>query len=339
MILLALLLAAAPGPRSPAGTAQEELGVAESAVQPKGAALLLRMGRFVQAEAALSWISEPSPLQEVQRFRALLGMGQCRESEAMLSSLTLSQQTATLYQGLATCFAHHKQWHRSAEWLSQAELQGGQLKPDQTALLWLMLSRAGQNKAAAGVAQQAVDRSPLHERIQLMRAKRAVDLGDVEAVDAALWTLPLAAQDRAEMHLLNAQLELDLGNLAAAENHAKAAIQAGTQDDVRAMALLAESRRRMGWSFGAAMALKRKPLLVAHHPRLRAVAIRVSVDRGDLESAKRMLQAGLDAGFADAELYASAWYLHAQLNDGQADTWALRWSQINESQLRSLQQL
>ena len=339
MILLALLLAAAPGPRSPAGPTQVELGVAENANQPKGSAQLLRMGRFVQAEAVLSLVSEPSPLQEVQRFRALLGMGQCSESEAMLSSLTLPQQNATLYQSLATCFAHHKQWHRSAEWLIQAEHQGGQLKPEQTALLWLVLSRAGLDEAAASVEQRAADPSPAHEQIQLMRAKRAVDLGDVEAVDAALWALPLAAQDRAEMHLINAQLELDLGNLAAAENHAKSAIQAGTQDDVRAMALLAESRRRMGWSFGAAMALKRKPLLVAHHPCLRAVAIRVSVDRGDLESAERMLQEGLDAGFADAELYASAWYLHAQLHDGQADTWALRWSQINESQLRSLAQL
>jgi Flp pilus assembly protein TadD len=338
MILLALLLAAAPSPRNPAAPGTPELSVAERGGKPKRAALLLRMGRFVQAEEALASVAEPSPRQRFQRTQALLGMGHCTQGQAMLPSLKPAQQNAALYQELASCFAHHQQWHRSAEWLTQAEQLSSELEPGQSALFWLVLSRAGLDAAAASVEQRAAEQAPAYDQIQLMRATRAVDLGDVEAADAALWTLPAAAQDRPAVHLLNAQLELDLGNLAAAEAHAKAAME-GSQEDVRARALLAECRRRMGWSFGADRTLKRKPLLVAHHPQLRAVAIRISVDRGDLETAEQLLQTGLDAGFADAELYASAWYLHHHLQDGQAEIWAQRWSQVNESELRSLEQL
>lgn len=331
MLLLALLLAASPAPGS------KGLSAAPKGGQGGKAALLLRMGRFVQAEEVLTSVQEPSSQQRFQLTQALLGMGRCAEGEAMLPSLTPKQRSTALSQKLAICYAHHHQSHRAAEWLLEVEAQSAALQPGQSALLWLTLSRSGDTALADAVAQRAADRAPAHSQMQTMVAMRALDLGDVDGVDHALRELPPAAAKRASVHLIQGQLELDLGNLAAAEAHARAAIEAGAKDDPRVIALLAESRRRMGWTAGARMALKRKPLLVPHHPRLRNVAIRVAADEGDLQAAETLLARGLAVGSADPELYASAWYLHRQDKDGP--TWARRWAQLNTSALRSLDHL
>ncbi len=331
MLLLALLLAASPAP-GPMG-----LSAAPKGGKGGKAALLLRMGRFVQAEEVLASVQEPSSQQRFQLTQALLGMGRCAEGEAMLSSLTPKQRSTALSQKLAICHAHHQQWHRAAEWLLEVEAQSAALQPGQSALLWLTLSRAGETTQAEAVAARAEERAPAHGQMQTMKAMRALDLGDVDAVDRALWSLAPAAAQRGSVHLIQGQLELDLGNLAAAEAHARAAIEAGAKDDPRVIALLAESRRRMGWTAGARMALKRKPLLVPHHPRLRNVAIRVAVDEGDRGAAARLLELGLAVGSSDPELYASAWYLHQGHSAGAL--WAQRWAVVNTSSLRTLDQL
>lgn len=338
MLLIALLLAIGPGGQPGPGRRRPSAAPTRGTA-PDRVPLMLRMGRYVQADKVLASLADPSPLQRLQHTQALLGMGRCAEGEAALPTLSTAQQNQALSLKLATCHAHHQQWHRAAEWLLQAEGDAGALQPGQSALLWLTLSRGGEEALAQAVAERAEERAPAHDQFQLTQAMRALDLGDAEAVDAALWMLPASAHDRAAVYLLNAELELDLGNLAAAERHAMDALDASGQDDVRALALLAESRRRMGWSSGAAMALRRRPLLVAHHPRLRNVAIRLAVDQGELETAARLLQAGLDEGTSDPALFASAWYLHQALQDGQAAVWAQRWSAVNTSPLRTLEAL
>ena len=332
MLLLALLLAAAPSPRNPSrAKAKPSLSADTAPSGPaKRAGMLLKVGRFVQAQELLASTADKTPLQVFQHSQALVGMGRCTQGEALLPSLTPKQQEL-LTSRLATCYAYHQQWHRAAEWLTQGALQSASPKSGKTGLLWLMLTRAGQEQEAQLWAEEASE-------IPLMLAYRALDLGDVDGVDQALEGLRADELDKTGIHLLNAQLEMDLGNLAAAEEHAKAALE-GARDDVRAIALLAEIRRRSGWTFGANMTLKRKPLLVPHHPRLRAIAARIAVDQGELEQAQDLLRDGLDAGFVDAELYASAWYLHAHLQDGQAETWATRWALVNTSPLRDLEQL
>lgn len=330
MLLLALLLAAAPGPRNPAGPGKAKISADSGNGKTKRAGMLLKMGRFVQAEEILASTEEPSPLQVFQHSQALVGMGRCTEGEAQLPHLT-AKQTGLLTPRLATCYAYHQQWHRAAEWLMESRARSPETKAGQAGLLWLTLSRAGQAQDAETVAEES-------EAMPLMRAARAMDLGQVETVDLELVMLSKEALDRTGVHLINAQLEMDLGNLAAAEAYAKEALS-GARDDVRAMAILAEARRRSGWSAGAAMAMKRKPLLAPHHPRLRPVLIRIAVDQGELERAQELLQAGLDAGFVDAELYASAWYLHEHLQDGEAALWERRWALVNTSPLRSLEQL
>jgi Flp pilus assembly protein TadD len=267
----------------------------------------LQMGRWREARVAFQSALERRP----RSWRAkeglatsLAGMGRCSGALELLGELREKHWTAALAVAEGQC--RMRTGDRSGARVAFEEalwLEGGQ--------------PTTRYQAAILTAELGDDPGPTLEVLEnsdpvwalTARATIASERGDPD-LDALLWQLDAAAEragPRSQMLILDGLRWLRLGHVSAADEAFYQALRA-SPSHVRAGALRAEARRRLGDTLQATAVMGRSFLLRTEQtPLLLAVRSRIQADLGDLEQAEGMLS---ELPRPDsAEALASRWYL------------------------------
>ncbi|MED5370166.1 MAG: hypothetical protein VX899_04045 [Myxococcota bacterium] len=337
LLLSTLSLGQAPAPRLRA-TAPPRLP-SERPSELQRVQHLMRRGGHAKALTLLPALLDTHPAAPGLYLRARIATGHCADGVPGLAELP-QLYDAAFAESMARCHASWHQWSQAADWMLESDALARKGDPDRSAVTWWYLARAGREEEAAALHDHMAVHAPLNTTLPLLMARLCFERGQTDRGDTLLRALPPELQaDRTNQRTL-ARLELDLGNPAAAAEHARSALRQRAQDP-RARALLAESLRRSGWPQGAAHLLEQAQGMVAHHPDLQAVHMRVLVDLGAPREALAFHAAHApEHQGPHPELVASLWYAAVAMGDAkEAQRWARQWDAWNESPLRSLEQL
>ncbi len=334
--------------------AEDEVGYAGRQVDQAGAQLLalgaggrrgvLRMqnGDFVGALEIFESVLDGEPDNRRLHMligEALLSMNECDEGrDRVLSHRTRPAFRLQLPRMLAACYARHGDYSEAVYWQEEAALVDSR-----SALVWALLGlyryRQGDYWGADEALREAASIDPNEMRLSYAYASMALTEGDHSEIDILITRLRNSELGYAPSWVLEARLELDLGNPVLADRAAQQAVRKNWRA-ATGLELRAEALRRHGDGDGAELLLERGRDLYSQRPTLWAVQARVWVDARNLAEAEELLEHALEQSPYDPELMASAWYLARARGDAdEMELWAQRYEAAQVNHLRTLSAL
>lgn len=300
---------------------------------------MLQDGRYKQALAAFMELHEEHP--DNRRLHLLIGqayfaMNDCAAGEDWVlehrKRPAFRIRTAAL---IAACRARQGGYAEAVYWQEEAVL----LDAD-TASTWALLGiyryRQGDFWGAEEALDEAYALDPTDMRLLYAYATIALSDGNHDNIDQLIQNLRDHPQGALHSYVLEARLELDLGNpvLAADAGH-----KAVRRDFSGASGLVvkAEALRRQGDWRQAGDLLQRRARGFKQRPAMWAVQARVWIDDGDFGSAHDIIDAAVVANPYDPELVATAWYLARAEGDAEGmASWAELYDVLQPNPYRPL---
>ena len=270
---------------------------------------------------------------------AHLEMNECTQGEAWL----LPHRTRPAFQMeypemLAGCHARHRDFS-SAEYWQEEAVNLDPASPVKWARLGLYRHRMGDTQRSLEALQVAEELNPDHQAILYTRGQIAAAEGDLEALDALLPTLRELPRGTHSALVLEARLELDLGNAFAAQDLAHQANRLDMNSPA-AILLRGEATRLLGDPHTARNLLQRRRQIVDERPRMWPALIRTLVDLRLMDDAQDLLAHALALDPADPETVASAWYVARAQDDADAmAAYAALYEDLQPNPHRSLERL
>lgn len=271
----------------------------------------LENGRPDQALSAFKVLLDEHPdSARLQLFvgQAHLEMNDCDEGERWV----VPNQTRPAFQVgysemLAGCHARRLDYS-SAEYWQEVAVALNPTDPVQICRLALYRYRMGDERAAQELLDEAAELKPNHTAVWHTRGLIALTEGRHDEVEEIIEKLHGLPRGPHQALVLEARLELDLGNAIAA---GELAHQANRKDmnSSAALVLRGEAERRIGDPIQAITLLSRRAKVYDERPRMWASLIRAHADLGDVAEAASILDEALALDATDPEIIASAWYL------------------------------
>ena len=307
---------------TPAGSQQPDPQFAALGADGMRGVQLMQTGNFKRALATFEAMLEEHP--DNRRLHLLIGqarfaMNDCHEGERwVLQHRTRPAFRIRMAGLLAACHARHGDYAEAVYWQEEATLLDPELASG-WAILGMYRYRLGDHWGATEALDLAAAEDPADMRLAYAYATIAVDEGDHEQVDELLSALRRAPRGLVSSWILEARLELDLGNPVLAAEAADIAVSR-EQGGSGGLVVRAEALRRLGDWREANSLLSRRARFFKQRPAMWAVQARVYVDAGELLDARELLANARQVNPHDPELTASAWYLARAEGDAAAMT-------------------
>ncbi|HJN76695.1 MAG TPA: tetratricopeptide repeat protein [Myxococcota bacterium] len=337
--LLSLSLLAPAVGEEPKGVSGQLAEMGPSVMQAIG---VMQMGNYKQALSQFEAILEEHP--DNRRLHLLIGQTYFAMNDCVAGEQWVLQhrkrpafriRTAAL---IAACHARHGEYAEAVYWQEEAAL----LDPG-TASVWSLLGiyryRQGDYWGADEALREAAMVDPGDMRLAYAYATIALSDGDHSNIDELIGALRAAPYGALHSYVLEARLELDLGNPVRA---AELADEATRRDlgGASGLTMKAEALRRQGAGEDADQLLARRTKWFKQRPAMWAVQARVWVDIGKRREAADLLTSALDVNPLDPELVASAWYLSRAEGDSEAmAAWAVDYDTFQACPYRPLSAL
>lgn len=332
-----------PGQPAEPGPAPSEVPHGAATRVDLQAEMFLQMGRYRLAKDRLDGLAKARPGDAGVEY--LLGRAEMGRRRCDLGvPLVLEHYRSDLFdehgaRALATCAARRHAYTEAVAWQEEAMSMGLVFVKDWTTLAAFQ-HRAGDavgfEASLAAAAEEHAD-SP---SILLARLTWALSSGDVDGASLLLARFDREHGRKHALRLsLEAQLELDLGNVGGARELAYESLGVNLTN-VTASALLAESWRRLGKPDQALRTFQRhRSLDVERLQAARVVRARLEADLGNHAEARRLALAAVADDPWDPDALASAWYAARAAAAPDVAAWADRHAQLEANPQRTLASL
>ncbi|MCP4918387.1 MAG: hypothetical protein GY913_15890 [Proteobacteria bacterium] len=248
---------------------------------------------------------------------AHLELNECEKGEEWMIPHRTRPAFQFEYAGkLAGCYARRRDFSAAEYWQEDAVNLDAN-NPVQWTRLALYRHRMGDVERSAEAMAVAEELDPDHMSVHYTRGLIAAAEGRLDDVETELPILREMPRGKHSALVLEARLELDLGNAFAAERIAKEANRLDMNNQA-AILVRGEATRILGDPHTARNLLQRRRQVIDERPRMWPSLVRTLVDLGLMDDAIALLETAQALDPADADTLASAWYVARVQGDAEA---------------------